>query len=342
MKILDSDIHGAITKWEDFKLHIAPLCTSGNIAFMGSASKADNVPDETITRPVPLVQAADVFNLYNSALNNGFILNENKVWIPTNEDPIIYDQELQQALGNWYCVADFFVQILDLLYLIGNLKSFCSEYSSIYKLPDINHVGGGSGVVSVSRTPGQLIQMFPNTNAYISSKAEWTHLDTKRIYEVLDNEYFYWVSRMEIEYIQEDPLLDFTIGSSKANNFSVCEAHYDENTGEFINCTPISNPSSVEAPNFIFNTIDQDRTIDTDIFIGLNFSSYTTGDGSRVELPLTDNAPHWIWKSNEANQFGIVVVDPTTDPQDPANPDEWVPNTFLNIALYLRVLRDDR
>jgi len=345
VKILDSDVSGAIEKWEDFKLHIAPLCTSGNIAFMGSASKADNVPDETITRPVPLVQAADVFNLTKSAIDNGFILNPEKVWIPTNTDPQVYDEELQQALGNWYCVADFYIQILDLLYLIGNVKSFCALHSIINKIPEIYNVAAAIRPAQLLRTPGQTIQMFPNTNAYISSKTEFTILDSKRIYDVLQDEFFYWVSRMEIEYIQEDPLLDFTIGSTKANVSSVWQQTLD-GFGEVIGLTEITDPANVQDlgnPVYIFDVVDQDRSEPTDVFIGLNFASYTQADGTMINLPLSEAPNSWTWNVDQPSQFGVTINDPSSPaPAPPIPPSEWLPTSFLNVALYFRILRDDR
>jgi len=343
VQILEQDIQGSIENWETFKLNIVPLCTSGNIAFMGSASKADNVPDETVTRPVPLVQPADVFNLYNTALSKGFQLNPTKVWIPTNEDPNIYAEELQQALGNWYCVADFYIQICDLLYLIGNIKSFCALHKAIDNIPDVYHTGAGSGISRITRTPGQLIQMFPNTNAYISSILDWTHLDTKRIYDVLDDEFFYWVSRMEIEYIQEDPLLDFTIGASSSNVFNIMKRAYDEDTGEYLGLVPFSSPGNDDENRiFVFDVADQERTQENDIFIGLNISSYTTPDGQRTEFKLSENDPHWVWEIDYPNRFGFMIIDPTTDPEHPISPIHWLPESFLNVGLYLRVLRDDR
>jgi len=342
ISLLENDIPEASAKWSKFKFKIVPLFTVQNMALMGSASKADNVPDETITRIAPAVQPASVFDLYKSALDEGFTLNPEKVWIPTNIDPQIYDEELTQAIGNWFALAELYVKVVDCLYVIGLLKAFCGPKSDLIEEVILNGI-------KIARTPGQAIQMFPNTNSYLLENS-WTHFDSYRVFNSFSIEYFYWLSRSESNYVQNDPPFEFDIIVDETPSFEVLD--------DGIVVDPWADPEEHRTLTFRFKTEDQSGFEEDDIFIGMNFASKTIAADPLVQLPMLNplmssdySKYEWLYERDMLNEYKIIMSPPEeqdgeedseghiANPWDPA---AWIPTSFANIALAIRITKDNR
>jgi len=306
-------------KWEVFTT-MTPLLVAGSMALMGSYSKDDKVPDETITRPNPSVTPGKVFTLNRKAQSLGIDLNPEKFYVPvTVGNDKIYSEEMNASIDNWVAIADLYLKITDCLYKIGTCRGFNSTF-----------LGMGDQNTTL-RTPGQVTLNYPVSNAILVENNDHPALNRKRMWDRLEDEYFYWNNRPVLEMITDDPVL-YRVDAERILDGNVTEADVTQN----YEGNDSSDPRM--AKRYTFSLENSEDTL-----LGLNFAKAShLGEEFKLFNGATTAEHEWIYPEESVNHNKVTLTiqpppgfvawspDPEWEPpaEDP-NAEEINPNAGL-------------
>jgi len=296
VKLLENDIFNISEKWQDFVI-LTPLIMSGSVAFMGSFSKDNKVPDETFTRPFPSVDEKKLDDLYEMCNRFNLQLNPNKTWKGVSEDPSTYSIEVNEGIQHWLKISDLYLQLQDILYMLRARKFYCCNFSNYENL-----------TLTSSRTPGQITQTFPNTVS-ILIRTPNQPVRLKRLRNKLSSEYLAWLYRDELTYIQHDPEYQLNIRVVEFNQYIMAP--------EYAEIPPSGNdPVNMY---FRFPVHLQPDCDENDLLMG--FNSIVAAYTKKIVNPLQPFEKQF--ESYELNTQSLnthQLTDPITDPpfEDPA------------------------
>lgn len=275
VSLLADHIPNIEDNWDKFAA-LAPIIGKETITAMGSNSKSDAAPDDMMGGPSVNISPAKVFVLYDKAIELGFEFGTVKLYKPTvSQDDAEYGEQIVEATAMWSLIGDLYFQIKDSFYKIQGLRKAFGTLSGL----------GDTG--TMERSPGQLALNFPISTPFLS-KNDHPVFNRMRIFDKLGDEYHYWMSRSNIDMIQNDP-----------PNYTV--------SAELIKTSDsTASPYIFAAPN------------DTDVIVGVDFykaDKYSFADPQDdpeicKEYPQSNQA----WEEAyicDPNQIKLIVSDDT-------------------------------
>jgi len=346
VQLLENDIANIAEKWQDFNI-VTPLILSGSVAFMGSFSKDNRVPDETFTRPFPSVDEKKLDDLYLMCDRLDLELNPTKNWKGVSSDPNIYNYEVNEGIQLWTKIAEIYLQIQDILYMLRARKFFCCNFSNYEKIHEV-----------VGRTPGQITQTFPNTVS-ILIRTPNQPVRLKRLKNKLGQDYLGWLYRDELKYIQEDPedklnirILEFNNAISFPTDPGAPPEGYHNTSYRF----PVHLQSNCDENDVLmgFNSMAAAYSKDVIDPVGKDYEPYELMNQSfnyqqfhDPELPANQVInPVWqdysiTWNDDLFSDVILTLIpnsldlDPLPDPLPPVYP--TAPEEFQNQGIVLKV-----
>lgn len=357
VSIIKMYITNVEVKWSEFE-NLMTAATVSSMVLMGSLTKDDAVPDETITGASPNITNEKVFILSSKAQELGLILDSNLIFQPTSENEEIYNIEWNKSIDNWVSIVHLFLKIQGVLYKIdtNRLASQRLSYQAYYKAngtPDIKVVG-----VDVQKSPGQLALNFPNTNA-VASDSWNSHYYNDRVIDLLGDEYEDWKFRQKEEMITIDPpiielkivkITDIT-EENIPQTFAPTWGRREIDCGFLSHlCVDIS-----ELPTIINE--DQDPREARKVTFSLSDSSYTLIGFQKIIGKVGDIITEFdivvgggITANNNCSDHQInIIFEPSGpyqnlpedfDPEEDENPNDTLcPYVFSNLTAYALVMK---